>query len=314
MQGRLPLAFALSVALVAGVAFFSHEDEPHAHVVDGDPQDPPRRRDHAGEPLLRLLLRHVPGSRRPAAAQRALHRLLAGSPQRDLLLPVPRRPRPQQRRPARAPRRGPRHQRREDERLRAPGQARAGDRLRRQPGRAPVLVRRGAPGRDGLPRRARDPELLGLRAPLRAAGPHVPAGHLVEPAGAPVHGLGMVGPLPDARGVELRQRDREPAGAAARAAEPDRPQADLRVDRPHLPAAQGPRLLALLRRQGRAARLRRRRHGLQAGQAKRRHARDLEPAAVVRHGQGRPRAAQHRPDEAAVRGWPSAARCRRSRG
>ena len=35
MPGRLPLAFALTVALVAGVAFFSHEDEPHAHVLAG---------------------------------------------------------------------------------------------------------------------------------------------------------------------------------------------------------------------------------------------------------------------------------------
>ena len=51
--------------------------------------------------------------------------------------------------------------------------------------------------------------------------------------------------------VELRQRGREPARAAARAAEPDRPQAGLRLDRPHLPAAQAPRLLALLHRQGR---------------------------------------------------------------
>ena len=49
----------------------------------------------------------------------------------------------------------------------------------------------------------------------------------MEPARAPVHGLGVVGPLPRrTRPGELRQRDREPAGAAARAAEPDRPQAD----------------------------------------------------------------------------------------
>ena len=84
-------------------------------------------------------------------------------------------------------------------------------RLRRQPRRAAVLVRRRAPGRDGLPRRARDPELLGLRAPLRAPGPHVPAGHLVEPAGAPVHGLGVVGPLPharDRRAASTRSRTR----------------------------------------------------------------------------------------------------------
>jgi hypothetical protein len=71
----------------------------------------------------------------------------------------------------------------------------------------------------------------------------------------------MVCPLPYARGVELRQRDREPTGAAARAAEPDPPQAGLRLDRPHLPAAQAPRFLGLLRRQGRPTRLRRRRHG-----------------------------------------------------
>src|SRR5439155_11464839 len=90
-------------------------------------------------------------------------------------------------------------------------------------------------GRDGLPRLARDPELLGVRAALRAPGPHVPAGHLLEPAAAPVHGLGVVGALPQAqRPDELRERDREPARAAARAAEPDRTKAVVCVDRPHV--------------------------------------------------------------------------------
>ncbi len=63
---------------------------------------------------------------------------------------------------------------------------------------------------------------------------------------------------------ELRDRDREPARAAARAAEPHRSDAPLPVDRPDLPAAQGPRLLALLRLRRRPARLRRQRDGLQA--------------------------------------------------
>ena len=57
-------------------------------------------------------------------------------------------------------------------------------------------LHRGQPARrHGLPRRPRDPELLGVREELRPAGPHVPAGHLVEPAGAPVHRLGLVGRL-----------------------------------------------------------------------------------------------------------------------
>lgn len=45
---------------------------------------------------------------------------------------------------------------------------------------------------------ARDPELLDVRAPVRAPGPYVPAGHVLEPARPPLHGLGMVGPLPQA--------------------------------------------------------------------------------------------------------------------
>ncbi len=45
------------------------------------------------------------------------------------------------------------------------------------------------PGRDGLPHRGGYPELLALRAGLRAAGPHVRAGEVVERYGAPIHGL-----------------------------------------------------------------------------------------------------------------------------
>ena len=60
-----------------------------------------------------------------------------------------------------------------------------------QRARAAAALRR----RDGLPRRARDPQLLDLRGGLRAPGPHVRAQRLVEPARSPVHGLGVVGVL-----------------------------------------------------------------------------------------------------------------------
>ena len=52
--------------------------------------DPPRSRDHAGEPLVRLLLRHVPGRRRDPRRGRALHRLPARSAGRGLRVSVPR--------------------------------------------------------------------------------------------------------------------------------------------------------------------------------------------------------------------------------
>src|SRR5207253_4779963 len=87
---------------------------------------------------------------------------------------------------------------------------------------------------------------------------------------------------------------REPARAAARGAEPDRSQAALRLDRPHLSAAQAPRLLALLR-------LRRKRAGLRVGRndlpelpTAREDAGDLEPAAVVHDRPPRPSGAGRR--------------------
>ena len=43
--------------------------------------------------------------------------------------------------------------------------------------------------------RARHPELLDVRDELRAPGPHVRAERVVEPARAPLHGLGVVGAL-----------------------------------------------------------------------------------------------------------------------
>ena len=123
----------------------------------------------------------------------------------------------------------------------------------------------------------RHPELLDLRQGLRPPGPHVRAERLVEPARAPVPGVGVVGVLHPARQpVELRQRTADQAAASARqhrpstAARPaqertkqaastqNRP-ADLRLDRPDLPAPQGPRQLGLLRGERHRARLRERR-------------------------------------------------------
>ena len=195
-------------------------------------------------------------------------------------------------------------------------QARAGTGLLGQPGRAALLVRRLAPGRDGLPRRARDPELLGLRAQLRAPGPHVPAGHLLEPARPPVHGLGMVGALShERRPDELRERGREPA-RAARTSRRTRPAATrLRVDRPDLPPAS--------RSTSRGATTSSRAHSptapttrcLPAGAPEREDARDLEPAALVRP----PSSADHQlrniePIAQLLRCRQARARCRRSRG
>ena len=103
--------------------------------------------------------------------------------------------------------------------------------------RQPALHRR-----DGLPRRPRDPQLLGLRRELRAPGPHVRAQRVLEPAPAPVHGLRVVGLLHEPAGPVLvhERRSRTPT--------PTRPSGDhvrhrqrrpapLRLDRHHLPAA-----------------------------------------------------------------------------
>ena len=97
---------------------------------------------------------------------------------------------------------------------------------------------------------------------LRAPGPHVRAERVVEPARAPVHGLGVVGALHEARRPdELRQRA-PTAGVAAGLPPPvgqAQPDARLRLDRPHLSPARARGQLGVLRGQGQRARLRRRR-------------------------------------------------------
>jgi hypothetical protein len=83
-----------------------------------------------------------------------------------------------------------------------------------------------------------------------SSGPHVRAERFLEPARAPLHGLGVVGQvLPRRRSDELRQRAAE-SGVAKR------PRcARLRLDGSHVPPAQASRQLALLGVQRHGARL-----------------------------------------------------------
>ena len=70
--------------------------------------------------------------------------------------------------------------------------------------------------------------------------------------------------------------------------------ADLRLDRSDLPSAQGPRQLGVLRGERNRARLRERRRLRPAHPSRRTPTpRDLEPAAVVRHGEGRQPTGEH---------------------
>ena len=228
---------------------------------------------------------------------------------------VPRHRRSQRRRAARPRRRGPRHRRREDGRLRRTGGVRTPARMHGARRRADVLARAEGAGRHGLPRLARDPELLVLRAPLRPAGPHVPARPLVEPAGAPVHGLRLVGDVRDEGRPDELPRGRTGAGlAAGRAAEHDGRRSRLRLDRSHVPLAQGACELALLRREGKPAGLRRQRDVLRAGTAEREDAGHLEPAAVLRHGAQRWSAGERRAASGLLHARRGGERCLRCRG
>ena len=169
--------------------------------------------------------------------------------------------------------------------------------------------------RDGLPRPARDPELLDVRAELRAPGPHVRAERVLEPAGAPVPGLRVVGAAASSPGDPLSctmrtSRTRACRPTSGRATRGSR----LRLDRPHLPAPPPPRQLGLLRQEGARARLRGRADVLPVPAQDAAHARDLEPAAVLRHGPPGPPARQHPGHRATSTRPPRAARCRPSPG
>ena len=99
------------------------------------------------------------------------------------------------------------HRRRADGRVHLAGREEDGHHLQRGgvaalPGHRPDRCH-------GIPRPARDPELLGVRHELRAAGSHVRAQRVLEPARAPLHGVGVVGQMqPGGQPHELHQRAR----------------------------------------------------------------------------------------------------------
>ncbi len=81
-----------------------------------------------------------------------------------------------------------------------PGAPRVRQRMREEPRPLPLPAGGSRPGgtarHHGLPHGRRDPELLGVRPALHAAGPHVRSAVLMDPAGAPLPGLGLGGHLP----------------------------------------------------------------------------------------------------------------------
>ena len=282
-----------------------------------DPQDQACDHHHAGEPLVRLLLRHVSRRGRHPHEERDACGLRA-QPERRLYPALPRPCGPQRRRAARRGQRGGRRERRQDERVH-PAAGRGPGVLPR--GQQPGLRRDPHPGRDGLPHGRGDPQLLEVRRELRARRPHVRAGEVVVAPGPPLHGVGVVGQVQEPLADELRQRHRGPLrgqqvpeGRGHRTAQ-RQGQHRPGLDRHHLAAVRAPRQLALLRAGGHPARLRgRRRRDLRGGQAERPDARDLEPAAAVRRRAGRPSAEQHpvRPAPTCTR--PRRGPCPRSAG
>ena len=165
----------------------------------------------------------------------------------------------------------------------------------------------------------RHPELLDLREGLRPAGPHVRAERVVEPARAPVPGVGVVGLLHQPRQpVELRRTRCRPSRSSG---PPNAPAVYGGEAGPKTGGKKGAKrstgttaanqpiyawtdLTYLLHKahvswgyyvvtgtepdcENAAA------DDLRPGPAELQHARHLEPAAVVRHGEGRPPARQH---------------------
>ena len=159
------------------------------------PQDSPRHRDHAGEPLLRHVLRHLSGGRRDPAEERRTGGVRPGSGGQRVRQTVPRSGRRQRGRAARGACRERRYRRRAHGRVHRRAAAGSPDVVQER--QLAGLQRRGErrSGRNGLSRPARAAGLLGIRAQLRAAGPHVRVERVVEPAVASVPRLRVVGTL-----------------------------------------------------------------------------------------------------------------------
>ena len=147
-------------------------------------------------------------------------------------------------------------------RRRADGRVRQGagadrQRMRAPPRRLPVPGGRAGSGRParhhGVPHRQRDPELLGVREALRAAGPHVRAGVVVDASLAPVPGVGLGGDMPRPRRRDELSFGPEVPGRERRRSRPQdvdprrRDAPSLHLGGHHVAAAQAPRQLGVLR-------------------------------------------------------------------
>ena len=171
------------------------------------PQDQARCGDHAGEPLLRLVLRDL--SRSGRYTDEARHTDGVRARLHDRCVRASRSP-IMRMSTAEAPTA-------RSTRLRTStagqmdgfvDQAMSADRGCTDP-TDPACANSAAPDVMGYHTAARHPQLLGLREALRAPRPHVRTERVVESPGAPVRGLGMVGALHRQQSDELRQR---PAG------------------------------------------------------------------------------------------------------
>ena len=139
------------------------QPEPHRGSRVRHRQDPARRGHHAGEPVVRLVLRHLSRCRRHPGEERPVHRVRARPAHQGLRQAVPRSEPGERRSRAHHGRRDHRHRRRQDGRVRPDRRGPAQPGLQRhQPADAGVPAQQPA-GRDGLPRRPGDPELLDLR-------------------------------------------------------------------------------------------------------------------------------------------------------
>ena len=114
------------------------------------------------------------------------------------------------------------------------------------------------------------------------------------------------------RSVQLHVEHRGPGPADRHRAAPLGSR--LRLDRPHLPVRPPPRQLGLLHQEGARAGLRERAGVLPVPGSGRPDTRDLEPAAELRHGPRGPPARQHPGHEQVLRGRCAAGSCRPSRG
>ena len=154
------------------------------------PEDPARHRDHAGEPLFRQLLRDLPGCGRDSDEERSPNGVQprsqsctsASSPTSTTTTTTAAR------RTAHVGVEQDVNGGKMDGFIRAHRATHCDEPRTR-------FVRRVFRRRHGIPHPARHPELLGVREGVRAPGSHVRTDRVMEPAGSPLHGVGMVGAL-----------------------------------------------------------------------------------------------------------------------